>query len=98
VKSAVEIAATLNDQGRNRGLWFDREMLSFCEKVFRVARRINRLIDEPTGKLIELTSDCVTLEGVWCSGVNSVGRWFCPRAILLYWRESWLERVDSSER
>jgi hypothetical protein len=94
VKNREEIEATLNNKGKNRGLWFDREMLPFCGEVFQVRQRITRLIEEGTGKMIELSSDCVTLEGVVCSGQWSVGRWFCPRAIYPYWREGWLERVD----
>jgi hypothetical protein len=94
VKSPAEIRATLNDQGKNRGLWFDREMLPFCGRVFQVRQRVDRIIDERTGDMIELSSDCITLDGVVCSGEHSVGRWFCPRAILPYWREGWLERIE----
>ncbi len=94
VKSREEIARTLTDQGRNRGLWFDREMLPFCGGVYRVRQRVARIIEEGTGRMIELTRDCVTLEGVVCSGERSTSRWFCPRAIPCYWRECWLERVD----
>jgi hypothetical protein len=94
VKSREEIESTLNDQGKNRGLWFDREMLPFCGKTFRVRRRIERLIDERSGKMVGLTSDCVTLEGAVCSGELSFARWFCPRAIYPYWREGWLRRVE----
>jgi hypothetical protein len=94
VKKREEIEATLNDKGKNRGLWFDREMLAFCGQVLQVRQRITRLIDERTGEMIELSSDCVTLDGAVCSGQHSLGRWFCPRAIYPYWREAWLERVD----
>jgi hypothetical protein len=94
VKERDEIEVTLNDKGKNRGLWFDREMLAFCGKVFRVRRQINRLIDERTGEMLELSSDCVTLDGAVCSGENSLGRWFCPRAIYPYWREGWLDRIE----
>ena len=95
VKSREEIEETLNDQGKNRGLWFDREMVPFCGKTFRVRRRIERLIDERTGKMVGLTSDCVTLDGAVCSGEQSFGRWFCPRKIYPYWREGWLRRVEA---
>ncbi len=95
VKSKEEIEATLTDKGKNRGLWFDREMLACCGKTYRVKRRIERLVDEKTGQMIELKGDCVTLEGAVCSGDVSLGRWFCPRAIFHYWRECWLRRVDA---
>ena len=58
-------------KGRNRGLWFDREMLPFCGGTYRVRQRVTRIIDEHDGRLLELNRDCVTLEGVVCSGERS---------------------------
>jgi hypothetical protein len=95
IKSPQEIRATLNESGKNRGLWFDREMLELCGQSFRVRRRVERFVDEKTGELVELSSDCLTLDGAVCSGEHSLSRWFCPRAIFPYWREAWLERVDA---
>jgi len=95
VKSRPEITLTLNDKGRNRGLWFDREMLPYCGGTYRVRRRITRFIDERTAKMVELKNDCVTLEGVVCSGERSLRRWFCPRLIYPYWRDGWLRRVEA---
>jgi hypothetical protein len=93
VKSREEIALTLSPGGKHRGLWFDREMLPLCGRTFRVRRRIQRIIDERDGRMIEMKNDCVTLEGGVCSGERSLARWFCPRAIFPYWRECWLRRV-----
>jgi hypothetical protein len=78
----------------NKGLWFDREMLALSGNVYRVRSRLSRFIEERDGRMIELTNDCITLEGAVCSGDHSTGRWFCPREIIPYWRECWLERVD----
>jgi hypothetical protein len=72
-------------------------MLAFCRKVFRVHARINRIVDERTGKMIKLASDCIALEGGVCSRELSTRRWFCRRAIYSYWRECWLERVDAPD-
>jgi hypothetical protein len=94
VRSQAEIAPTLDENGRNRGLSFDREMLPFCGGTYRVKDRVQRIIDERTGRMINISRDCVILEGVVCSGERSVGRWFCPREIYPYWREAWLRRVD----
>jgi len=96
VKSKEEIAATLTADGRHRGMWFDREMMPFCGGTFRVRQRIRRFIDDRDGgRMVELKkNDCVTLEGVVCSGDLSLRRWFCPRAIYPYWRECWLRRVE----
>ena len=95
VKSKEEIVDTLGPDGRNRGLFFDREMLPYCGGTYRVKRRITRFIDDRSGgKMIQLKSDCVTLEGVICSGELSPVRWFCPREIHSFWREVWLRRVE----
>jgi hypothetical protein len=96
VKSPDQIRETLTDKGMNRGLWFDVEMLAFCGQTFRVRRRIERFVHDRDGKMIELSSDCVTLDGTVCSGERSTQRWFCPRAIYPYWRECWLERVPAT--
>lgn len=95
VRSRAQIEATLNDKGQNRGLGFDREMLPFCGHEFQVRQRVERVIDETNGQMIEIKSDCVTLDGVACSGERSTCRWFCQRAILPVWREGWLERLPN---
>jgi hypothetical protein len=97
VKSLEEIEATLTTGGTNRGLHFDPEMVPYCGTVLKVRGRVTRIIDEPTGKMLEFGSDCIKLDNAVCSGERSTGRWFCPREIYPYWRESWLERVDESE-
>ncbi len=91
IRSEEEIARTLGPDGRQEGFWFDREMLPFCGKTARVLRKVDRIIDEGSGRMIELKNDCYILEGVVCSGELSFGRRFCPRAIHPYWRACWLE-------
>jgi hypothetical protein len=98
VRSKAEIEATISPEQRNRGLWFDIEMVSYCNTTARVLSRVNRIIDEKTGKMITLPNPCVILDGVVCTGHNSVDRMFCPRAIYPYWREVWLKRVSGDER
>jgi len=90
VKSREEILATLDTQNRNRGLMFDVEMLRYCGMTARVKQRIDRIIDEHTGKMIEINSDCVTLEGFVC--MADYHR-LCTRSVYEYFREIWLERV-----
>jgi hypothetical protein len=94
VRSTEEIAPTLDEKGTNRGLWFDWEMIPYSGGTYRVRYRVERFIDDTTGKLIELSSDCVVLDGVVCTGEHSSNRWLCPRAIYPFWREAWLRRVD----
>jgi hypothetical protein len=94
VRPPSEIASTLDANGLNRGLSFDREMLPYCGRTYRVQDKVQRIIDERTGHMLHISRDCLILEGVVCSGERSVARWFCPRQIYPYWREAWLRRVD----
>jgi len=94
VRSKDEIMATLDKSQRNRGLWFDSEMLPYCGGIYRVLRRVHRIIDEKTGKMVNMKNPCVVLEGVVC---KSDFHRLCPRSIYPYWRENWLKRaVDIS--
>ncbi len=97
VKSKAEIARAIDENCRNRGLSFDWEMLPYCGGVYRVKDRVERIIDEGTGRMLEMKHDCIILDGVVCSGDLSEGRWFCPRAIYPYWREAWLRRVEAAD-
>jgi hypothetical protein len=97
VKPKIEIMQTLNKRNRNRGLSFDREMVKYCGGTYRVQRRIGKIVNDQTRTMMRLPNDCIVLDGVICQGdLNK----FCPRSILPYWREIWLERVppDSQER
>ena len=93
VKSREEIIQTLDPAGRNKGLSFDTEMLPYCGRRFRVLRRVERIIDEKSGRMQEMPRDCIVLAGVTCQAIYHR---FCPRAIYPYWREIWLRRVEES--
>ncbi len=93
IKSKQEIESTLDEALHNRGLSFDPAMTRYCGLTARVRARVDRLVDEHTGELIEIKSDCIVLEGVVCSADHHL---LCPRAIYSYWREIWLERIDES--
>jgi len=96
VRSRDEVMATLNRKRKNRGLYFDVEMEPYCGEEHRVLRRVNRIINERTGKMMVIPGDCVMLDGVVCNGLLSRDRLFCPRSIYPYWREIWLHRTDES--
>jgi hypothetical protein len=93
IKSKEEIVATLDETNRNRGLSFDGEMSNYCGRTARVRARVNRLIEESTGEMVDISSDCIILEGVVCAADYHR---FCTRAIYPYWREIWLEKIDSA--
>jgi len=90
VRSKEEISATLGKDQKNRGLWFDSEMLSYCGGIYRVLRRVHHVIDEKTGKMLNLKHPCIILDGVIC---KSDFHRLCPRAIYPFWRENWLKRA-----
>jgi hypothetical protein len=94
IKSRKEIISTLDDKCKNRGLSFDVEMTRYCRGQFRVRTRVQRLINERTGKMMKPPNDCIILEGVTCQGDLSHCRLFCPRGIYPFWREIWLRRVE----
>jgi len=96
VKSHREILKTLNTDSKNRGLYFDAEMVPFCGRTYRVLKRVNKILDEKTGKVMRMKNEAVILDGVFCQSRYSYCRMFCPRAIYSYWREIWLERISAS--
>jgi hypothetical protein len=94
VKSHEEILATLDTRLYNRGLYFDAELVPYCGKTFRVGGCVERFVDERTGRMRRMKTPAVILDGVICKSLYSGRRMFCPRAIHLWCREIWLERVS----
>ena len=58
-----EIAATLDATGHNRRLSFDREMLPYCGRTVRVKDRVERIIEDKTGRMLKIPKDCLILDG-----------------------------------
>ena len=94
IKGFEEILATVDKRNRNRGLSFDVEMVRYCGGKYRVLQRVERIINERTGKMIQFSAPPVMLEGVTCQSEFSEGKLFCPRSIHSYWREIWLRRAE----
>jgi len=94
VKSYSEILATLDRSNKNRGLYFDKELVPFCGGTYRVRTRVDDFIDERSGRLRKIKTPAVILENVWCQSCYSDRRLLCPRSIYPWWREIWLERVS----
>lgn len=93
IKPHKEILKTINAQSRNRGLFFDAEEVPYCGGTYRVLRRVDKIVNERTGKMREMKTPCIILDSVICRSRYSECRLFCPRSIYAYWREIWLERV-----
>lgn len=95
IRSKAEIMATLEDGVHNRGLSFDGEMAQYCGRTARVLRRVERILDEKTGRMLRLRKDCIMLEGVVCTGLRcGIRRLGCPKNVHSFWREAWLRRSD----
>jgi hypothetical protein len=91
VKNKEEIRKTLDANGMNRGLRFTLDMVPYCGRTFRVLRRVEKMIYEPTRTLIRI-SNTVVLEDSICRGCHVI-KGGCPRENFNLWREIWLRRV-----
>jgi hypothetical protein len=100
VKSRAQIVETLDHKRTNRGMGVCYEMMRCCGHEAEVRHRIDRIIDEKSFMMREL-SHTVALQNIGheeelgerCLCGDQLGD--CPRGGLMYWREIWLERVNS---
>lgn len=95
VKSHKEILATMDKYNRNRGMYFTPDQVPYCGRTFRVAKRVNQIIDERSGRMVKMKTPCIVLEGAVCRSRYTDFCLFCPRATYPYWREIWLDRVPA---
>jgi hypothetical protein len=91
VREPERIFETLDRIGKNRGLWFDRDMLKHTKEHRKVLARVDRIIDDASGQMRQMKTPSVILEGVDATG-ELLG--FCPQHDFTFWREAWLERTD----
>jgi hypothetical protein len=96
VKPLESIIETLDESGRNRGLFFSPDMRLWCGQKLRVKGRLDRIIADGTGKMKRLRNT-VYLEGptCGCAYVTGLGMAGCSRCELTYWREIWLRRCEA---
>lgn len=92
VKTLDEILATLDKDGKQRGLMFSPEMREYCGCRMRVFKRVERICLESRPGVLRKLKNTVLLEGCICHG-GGIG---CDRAAFLFWRECWLRRVNHS--
>jgi hypothetical protein len=88
VKTRKEIIDTLDKNGMTRGLRFTLDMVPYCGGTYRVLRRLDKMVHEPTRKVISV-KDTVILEGSICKGCHIL-KGGCPRQNYNFWREVWL--------
>lgn len=87
-----EIATTLDDRGRHKGLYFMPEMAGYCGKKFQVVKKVEKIKLESNGELRILRTPSYFLEGVYCDGKIQGG---CDRSCFHFWRAAWLRIIPA---
>jgi hypothetical protein len=90
VRSEPEIRATLDGNGKHRGMAFvPIEMLVHSGRRYRVLKRVEKIFLEESRQNRKL-KNTVLLDGVHCQGIGLD----CDRSCYLFWREAWLKKID----
>lgn len=89
VRGREEIRRTLDAKGMYKGLPFGGDMYGYCGRRMRVRDRVERIVDERTGRP-RTVRDTVILEGSVCERYMG-----CARGMPILWREAWLERAGA---
>jgi hypothetical protein len=92
VRPREEIEATLDFWGELRGCLFMESMAQYCGTIQRVLKPVERFVDERDYR-VKRAKGLILLEGLICEGTPDYGR--CDRACFYFWREEWLEKIDS---
>ena len=94
VRSAAEIAASLDSDGKLDGVPFMPEMLRFCGQRLMVHRRAEKTCVEGHG--LRKMDGTVLLQGSRCDGAAHDG---CQRGCMIFWKEAWLQpETDCADR
>jgi hypothetical protein len=92
VRSKEEIQSTLDNWNNLKGCGFMEEMWQYCNTRQRVLKPVQRFVDE-RDQQVKRARGIVFLQGVHCEGTVDYGK--CDRNCYFFWREEWLEKVDS---
>jgi len=95
IKPHLEILQTVDSSNRNRGMYWDAELVPYCGGTYHVLKVVTKIIDEKSGKMIQMKTPCVVLDSVVCRARYSPCRLLCPKEMYSYWREIWLDKVNS---
>lgn len=90
IRSAREIAATLDGDSKLDGIPFMPEMARYCGQTFRVFRRADITCVE--GYSLRRMNAAVFLEELRCDGSAHDA---CERRCLIFWKEAWLKPAGS---
>jgi len=92
VRTVEEIRATLDENGRHKGLVLMPEMLKYAGRQLKVYKRVERILLEGTGELRRM-KNTVLLDGAICDGYQGA----CDRSCFFFWREAWLRKVEQDK-
>jgi hypothetical protein len=88
------IRESLDRFGNNRGLRFSPDMRLRCDQQGQVQTRIDKIIVDGSGEMRRLRNT-VRLEGSVCSCAHVI-MGGCDRNEIMYWREVWLRRTETT--
>lgn len=92
VKPYEQIKEGLDHWNEVRGCAFLEGMRAYCGTRQRVYQRVERFLDERDYR-VKTGRGIILLEGSFCKGTPVFGR--CDRSCFYFWREEWLEKVES---
>ena len=93
VRSWEEIQQTLDRRGMLDNLPFMPEMLEYCGKRFRIAKRLERTCEETEGGMRRIRN-AVFLENLRCHGSAHEG---CQKSCYIFWKDAWLKRAEDED-
>jgi hypothetical protein len=88
VRSPAAIWSTLNDALMHRGMWFEPDMMKFCNQPCVVQSEVRDLIDIVSGEMLTMKTPAYILRDVHFSGERQL---FNSQWEPLFWRSVWLE-------
>ena len=91
VRPREEILRTLDGHARLDGLPFMPQMLAYCGRRFRIAKRAHKFCDTVNGTGARHIGQTVLLEAPRCDGAAFGG---CEMRCVIFWKEAWLKPVD----
>ncbi len=94
VRTKEEILRTLDHDAQLDRLPFMPQMLAYCGKRFRVAKRAHKFCDTANSTGARQIPNTVLLESVRCDGLAFGG---CEMRCVIFWKEAWLKRVEGPD-
>jgi hypothetical protein len=92
VRSAEEILATLDSEGKLENVPFMPEMLAFCGGRFQVFKHADHTCTDGEPRCLKNT---VHLDELRCDGSAHRN---CQAKCLMFWKEAWLKRIAPEHR